>query len=88
MSDNVRVFMPKGVGARVSEQISFEQFCIADVSAKWLSRTALPNGMIVLTYPRCVMVCCGDGACTAVRQIGARIEPYFDAVLAALDEVA
>jgi hypothetical protein len=73
---------------RVAEPIEFEQFCVADAAGEWLSRNALPNGMIVLTYPRCTMICDGCGDCTVVRVVGTNIDAYFNAALEALDEVA
>ena len=69
---------------RIVEEISFEAFCIADSNGEWLARTALQNGMTILTYPCCVMICCDNARCTIVKQAGVDTDAYFVAALDAL----
>lgn len=86
MSDNVRIFKPHGIAARQPEQLTFEQFCIADASEQWISRTQLENGMIVLVYPRCTMICAPDGSCMTTKIYGSDMERYLSEACACLDD--
>jgi hypothetical protein len=85
--------VPFGVGhvptsQRIVEEISFERFCIADELGEWETRHQLPNGIIILQYPRATIICCPNNCCTVIRQTGTDIEAYFEEAIEHLDKVA
>jgi hypothetical protein len=72
---------------RVSEAITFEQFCDADALGEWADRTVV-NGIIMLHYPRALMICCPMNCCSIVRQVGTDLSAYIVEALVELDQVA
>lgn len=89
MRGNVQDLRPgHGIADRIVEELPFEKFVLADAGGEWITRSHLPNGMIVLTYPRCVMHCSPTGAASIVRYRGFDAEPIFASIIQALDEVA
>lgn len=83
--NNIVAFPKAGLApVRVVEELSFEEFCIADWNGEWISRTPLGNGMTILTYPDCVMICCDSAHCTLIKMAGANTDAYFEAALEAL----
>lgn len=75
------------IAQREVEEISFDKFCIALEAGEWQSRHFI-SGMTILQYPRVLMICCDDGKCTVVKQVGTNMDAYFYEALEALDEVA
>lgn len=72
---------------RIVEPLTLDEFCAADAGAEWDNRSVI-SGMIILQYPRAIMICCDNLKCTAIRQAGTNIEQFFQEALEAFDEVA
>jgi hypothetical protein len=80
VADNVILLPDMSVRSRRVVAIDLEDFCRADHLGHWERRSNL-SGIVLLHYPRALLVCTSDGNCLALYIEGTNINWIFEGAI-------